>query len=145
MGYRGGLVFKAHRLLYHSTLGSRVIKKKMGYQHEVHQSHLIITTIKWIRTSRFSLKHTLSLCTKACLDAPFCTNRRDPSLAGPVDPLFRALSGHLKFTVRRHKFNTDSLFSLFLQKSAWSKSGSRGECWRLRVQGYLTHKKPPPP
>ena len=25
---RGGLVFKAHRWLYHSTLGSRVIKKK---------------------------------------------------------------------------------------------------------------------
>jgi len=27
---RGGLVFKAHRWLYHSTLGSRVIKKKKG-------------------------------------------------------------------------------------------------------------------
>ena len=27
-GFRGGLVFKAHRLLYHSTLGLRVIKKK---------------------------------------------------------------------------------------------------------------------
>ena len=27
--FRGGLVFKAHRLLYHSTLGSRVMKKKM--------------------------------------------------------------------------------------------------------------------
>ena len=26
--FRGGLVFKDHRLLYHSTLGSRVIKKK---------------------------------------------------------------------------------------------------------------------
>ena len=26
--FRGGLVFKAHRLLYHSTLGSRVIKTK---------------------------------------------------------------------------------------------------------------------
>ena len=26
--FRGGLVFQAHRLLYHSTLGSRVIKKK---------------------------------------------------------------------------------------------------------------------
>jgi len=26
--FRGGLVFKAHRWLYHSTLGSRVIKKK---------------------------------------------------------------------------------------------------------------------
>jgi len=25
---RGGLVFKAHRLLYHSTLGMRVIQKK---------------------------------------------------------------------------------------------------------------------
>jgi len=26
--FRGGLVFKAHRLMYHSTLGSRVITKK---------------------------------------------------------------------------------------------------------------------
>jgi len=26
--FRGGLIFKAHRWLYHSTLGSRVIKKK---------------------------------------------------------------------------------------------------------------------
>jgi len=26
--FRGGLVFKAHSLLYHSTLGLRVIKKK---------------------------------------------------------------------------------------------------------------------
>ena len=26
--FRGGLVFKAHRLVYHSTLGLRVIKKK---------------------------------------------------------------------------------------------------------------------
>jgi len=25
--FRGGLVFKAHRLVYHSTLGSRVIKR----------------------------------------------------------------------------------------------------------------------
>ena len=26
--HRGGLIFKAHRLVYHSTLGWRVIKKK---------------------------------------------------------------------------------------------------------------------
>ena len=26
--FRGGLVFKAHRLSYHSTLGLRVMKKK---------------------------------------------------------------------------------------------------------------------
>jgi len=32
--FRGGLVFKAHRLLYHSTLGLRVIKmkKKIWYR-----------------------------------------------------------------------------------------------------------------
>ena len=29
--FRGGLVFKAHRLSYHSTLGSRVTKKKKKY------------------------------------------------------------------------------------------------------------------
>jgi hypothetical protein len=29
--FRGGLVSRAHRLLYHSTLGSRVIKKKKKY------------------------------------------------------------------------------------------------------------------
>ena len=26
--FRGGLVFKAHRLVYHSTIGVRVIKKR---------------------------------------------------------------------------------------------------------------------
>ena len=29
--FRRGLVFKAHRLLYRSTLGSRVTKKKKNY------------------------------------------------------------------------------------------------------------------
>ena len=28
--FRGGLIFKAQRLVYHSTLGSRAIKKKKG-------------------------------------------------------------------------------------------------------------------
>ena len=28
--FRGGLVFRAHRLVYHSTLGWRIIKKKRG-------------------------------------------------------------------------------------------------------------------
>ena len=31
------------------------------------------------------------------------------SVLGPVDPSFRARSGRLKFLVRRHKFNKDSL------------------------------------
>jgi len=30
--FRGGLVFKAHRLVYHSTLGSRVIKETKKIQ-----------------------------------------------------------------------------------------------------------------
>ena len=29
--FRGGLVFKAHTLVYHSTLGSRVMKKKKEF------------------------------------------------------------------------------------------------------------------
>ena len=32
--FRGGLVFKAHRLFYHSTLGLRVIKKKKVEEDE---------------------------------------------------------------------------------------------------------------
>ena len=36
--FRGGLVFKTHRLLYHSTLGLRVIKKRfqgLGFRGEL--------------------------------------------------------------------------------------------------------------
>ena len=36
-------------------------------------------------------------------------HRVSSSLLGPVDPSLRALYGRLKFTVRRHKFNKDSL------------------------------------
>ena len=32
--FRGGLVFKAHRLVHHSTLGSRVAKKKKIQQNQ---------------------------------------------------------------------------------------------------------------
>ena len=33
--FRGGLVFKAHRLLYHSTLGLRVKKKKKDLEADL--------------------------------------------------------------------------------------------------------------
>ena len=42
---------------------------------------------------------------------PEVAHRVSSSLSGPVVPSFRALSGRLNFTVRRHKFNKDSLFS----------------------------------
>ena len=34
--FRGGLVFKAHRLVYHTTLGLRVIKKKGCFRFIMH-------------------------------------------------------------------------------------------------------------
>jgi len=36
--FRGGLVFKAHRFLNHSTLGLRVIKKKKKRYHGCRES-----------------------------------------------------------------------------------------------------------
>ena len=49
--FRGGLAFKAHRLLYHYTLGSRVIKKKkkQGTPEAIWALKLNETTqYKWI-------------------------------------------------------------------------------------------------
>ena len=39
--FRGGLVFKAHRLGYHSTLGSRVVKKKKKWHRSEEKSSRI--------------------------------------------------------------------------------------------------------
>ena len=38
--FRGGLVVKAHRLVYHSTLGWRVIKKKKEEKEEEEKEDL---------------------------------------------------------------------------------------------------------
>jgi len=74
--FRGGLVFKADRLLYHSTLGLTRRVQSAGVHRKVdvrlpgkgisngcggaRPDHLIITMIKWIRTSRLSIKNSLS-------------------------------------------------------------------------------------
>ena len=42
--FRGGLVSKAHRLLYRSTLGSRVIKKKRKHLSGRERAHLPLRT-----------------------------------------------------------------------------------------------------
>ena len=58
---------------------------------------------------------------------------------GPVDPSFRALSGRLKFTVRRHKFNKDSL-SLSLSLSfSLSLALHTGRSQSLYTQAGLSH------
>jgi len=41
--FRGGLVVKAHRLLYHSNLGLRVIKKKKKVRTETGAPHAPIS------------------------------------------------------------------------------------------------------
>ena len=80
----------------------------------------------------------------------------------PVDPAFRALSGRLQFTVRRHKFNEDSLScagragverrrSADGQNKGVPRSQETYSCgWpayrgtsliRNSIQRYLAHKK----
>ena len=51
--FQGGLVFKAHRLVYHSTLGWRVIKKKTAPAHARQPSALdqiddFRLTVSWL-------------------------------------------------------------------------------------------------
>ena len=43
--FRGALVFKAHRLLYDTTLGLRVIKKREGSRDGVHTRLLYHATL----------------------------------------------------------------------------------------------------
>ena len=68
-------------------------------------------------------------------------------LLGPVDPSFRALSGRLKFTVRRHKFNKDFL-SLTVRGRALPRVWFRG--YASDVMNSITIHSPsggasPPP
>ena len=44
--------------------------------------------------------------------------------SGPVDPSFRALSGRLEFTVRRHRFKKDYLFHA--SEIDWTTAECRG-------------------
>ena len=53
------------------------------------------------------------------------------SLLGPVDPSFRALSGSLKFTVRRHKFNKDSSLFVPVPLEGGSRYISSSSPWRM--------------
>jgi len=48
---RGGLVFKAHRLLYHPTLGLRVMKKKETEAGFLAGAHEILVKLQRSRTS----------------------------------------------------------------------------------------------
>jgi len=59
--FRGGLVFKAHRLLYHSTLGSRVIqKKKKGLGLRIHVAVKATVDVQFEHASHCSLATALT-------------------------------------------------------------------------------------
>ena len=69
---------------------------------------------KWFTATESRLVHDQMLCAKTETASPtFSVDELFyfSSLLGPVDPSCQALSGRLKFTFRRHKFNKDSLFS----------------------------------
>ena len=60
-----------------------------------------------------NLSFSLSMSSRSTSRAGLGTRGQGSSLLGPLDPSFRALSGRLKFTVRRHEFNKDPLFKRF--------------------------------
>ena len=70
-----------------------------------------------------------------------------PPYLAPADPLFRALSGRLKFMVRRHKFNKGALsFSTKRYGSRRSRGGTRGSSrsrWRCRSCWWSSAAPPP--
>ena len=61
--FRGGLVFKAHRLLYHSTLGLRVIKKKRRMTSECSANHRVTAMKLYLHLrSQFKNNHFTEMC-----------------------------------------------------------------------------------
>ena len=57
--------------------------------------------------------------------------RRNP--LGPVDPSFRALFGHLEFTVRRQKFDKILLFPDVQAERPTRRRAGRGRVGRMHV------------
>ena len=112
----GGGVFKAPRLVYHSTLGWRVITKKKG--------------------GRLSAKRCIR-AHEACHRIERGGESHQRKWTRVLHPSFRALSGRLKLTVRRHKFNNDSLLlgnpQLQAVHQIAQNSSQVGHFWRKSI------------
>jgi len=63
--FRGGIAFKAHRLLYHSTLGLRVIKKKRRHHSWIRVSVGVSGTSKVFRVCLSVMKKRIQRSTDA--------------------------------------------------------------------------------
>ena len=112
-----GLVFKAHRLVYHSTLGLRVIKKKgrhrLGHRQapeQLAEPRVVVALGRVQRPHEMQLPQPLE---------------RHAHRAPGVDQA-------LRLQVARERCN------------AWRARVCAG-CGVQGLQGYLSHKKLPPP
>ena len=76
--------------------GSHTLSLSLPPSHSLSQTHSL--TLCRLHT------HTVTLSLTLCASPIGCTSCFTKSL-GPVNPSFRALSGRLKFTVRRDEFN----------------------------------------
>ena len=65
-------------------------------------------------------------------------HRVSSSLLGPVLTSFRVLSGRRKFTVRRHKFNKDSLFLLLCGVSNPAEVVDFKTMWKMLARAVDT-------
>ena len=91
--FRGGLVFEAHRLLYHSTLGWRVIKKKKKKKKLLGSRANESALFRGLRVS--TPKHGLGFRDVGCMDHTHNTLKPAPQTLTPpprrICPLPRAL------------------------------------------------------
>ena len=114
--FRGGLVFKAHRLVYHSTLGSSAIKK----EEEVGAHDLYDASVPPARRQDQRRVQVMSQYRRV--------NR------------LRASAANGFVTVR---FGAHDLYDFSVppvRRDDWGAG-----CKVYGVQGYLAHKKPQPP
>ena len=100
-----------------------------------HQAHLCTKRRTWIHLSAVRIFNQV-------INQGPTTGRQ---VHGPVDPPFRALSGRLEFTVRRHKFNKDS-HKFMVETEAWPGQASRSirdrRILKLRATQFGTVLKP---
>ena len=135
--FRGGLVFKAHGLVYHSIPGLRIIKEKKkkrrggtaerlekGIQTPVAQgrSSKIISMIKCTRTSRLSTNISLWAFSYG-RGTPVLTTRWTTTLSSTVNLL--------------HSIDVRALFGANLVEV----HRVDGDPHKLSIQGCLVHKK----
>ena len=99
--FRGGLVFQAHRLFYHSSLGSRVIKKKRRYRRTRRRVRFLkdleITLVAYILSKTQSSIHSLYvfliMAFRTGGHGGGCGFSRTSSSGGPALPFAAAARG----------------------------------------------------